>query len=116
MSFENIDYEEVYETEDWVDSRWYEIVTSRFMFVTFRATTAEYAWHDETRYVLDKVFFWTMPVEDMDNAEKFWENIRATYWPIPYKIITTRSGDWRTNKNSTYALKHKPAGTNTEVQ
>ena len=77
MSFENINYEEVYETNEWIKSRWYEIVTSRFMFVTFRATTAEYAWHDETRYVLDKVFFWTMPVEDMDNAEKFWENIRA---------------------------------------
>ena len=77
MSFENINYEEVYETNEWTNSRWYEIVTSRFMFVVFRASTSEYAWNDETRYVLDKVLFWTMPVEDMDNAEAYWENIRA---------------------------------------
>ena len=77
MSFENINYEEVYEVNEWIKSRWYEIVTSRFMFVVFRASTSEYTWNDETRYILDKVLFWTMPVEDMDNAEAYWENIRA---------------------------------------
>lgn len=76
MSFENINYEEVYEIGEWVESRWYEIVTSRFMFVIFRTSTTEYAWDDEPRYILDKVLFWTMPVEDISNAEQYWKNIR----------------------------------------
>ena len=95
MSFENIDYEEVYETEDWVDSRWYEIVTSRFLFVVFRAVEGcRTGWDNETRYVLDKVFFWTMPSGDMKEAEDYWLNIRQnvvkdtlqdstnTYWKL----------------------------------
>ena len=76
MSFENIDYEEVYETGEWTESRWYEIATSRFMFVVFREDPSG-AWRDETRYVLDKVFFWTMPPEDLEEAERYWANIRA---------------------------------------
>lgn len=75
MSFENINYKEVYETEDWVDSRWYEIVTSRFMFVVFREQQED-SWGNEKRYVLDKVLFWTMPVEDLLVAESFWNNIK----------------------------------------
>lgn len=95
MSFENIDYEEVYETEDWLDSRWYEIVTSRFLFVVFRGFAARQETKgNETRYVLDKVFFWTMPPEDLAEAESYWENIRQnvlkdtlqdgmnTYWRL----------------------------------
>lgn len=77
MSFENIDYKEIAETEDWTNSRWYEIVTSRFMFVVFRAVPEKSAeWKDETRYILDRVIFWTMPVEDLDHAEKYWSNIK----------------------------------------
>ena len=77
MSFENIDYKEIAETDDWTDSRWYEIVTSRFMFVVFRAVPDESAeWKNETRYVLDRVVFWTMPVEDLVRAEEYWNNIK----------------------------------------
>lgn len=78
MSFENIDYNEVYETAEWTESRWYEIVTSRFLFVIYRAVCSESGgWENETRYVLDKVFFWTMPTDDLLRAEEYWENIRA---------------------------------------
>ena len=77
MSFENIDYDEVLEAKEWTASRWYEIVTSRFMFVVFRAVTSDlHEWHNEIRYILDKVIFWTMPAEDLGNAERYWENIR----------------------------------------
>lgn len=75
MSFENIDYDEVYETKDWINSRWYEIITSRFMFVIFREKP-DTSWGKEKRYVLDDVIFWTMPVEDLPAAEDFWNNIR----------------------------------------
>lgn len=78
MSFENINYEEVYEANDWTESRWYEIVTSRFMFVVFKAVCPKpEGWGDEERYVLDKVVFWTMPVEDLGDAMDYWLNIKA---------------------------------------
>ncbi len=77
MSFENINYDEIFENTDWTESRWYEIVTSRFMFVVFREEDTESCdWQDEPRYILDKVIFWTMPVDDLACAERYWENIR----------------------------------------
>lgn len=75
MSFENINYDEVFETEDWLDSKWYEIVTSRFMFVVFKEVT-DASWGDEKRYILDDVIFWTMPAKDLSVAESYWNNIR----------------------------------------
>lgn len=75
MSFENINYEEVYETKNWIDSKWYEIITSRFMFVVFKENP-DASWGDEKRYVLNDVKFWTMPIEDLAIAEDFWNNIR----------------------------------------
>lgn len=75
MSFENIDYAEVLEEETWEESRWYEIATSRFMFIVFRE--AENLWNDETsRFVLEGVIFWTMPPQDLETAEAFWQSIR----------------------------------------
>lgn len=89
MSFENIDYQEIYECDEWTDSRLYEIFSNRFLFVTFKATGKKirvpaqslckaksrlYDLVDE--YALDKVFFWTMPQEDLEIAKAYWEDIR----------------------------------------
>lgn len=71
MSFENIDYIEVAECEDWIDSRLYELFSSRFMFVVFKEQTAS-----KEDYVLDDVFFWTMPQGDLDFAEGYWNHIK----------------------------------------
>ncbi len=71
MSFENIDYIEVAECDDWIESRLYELFSSRFMFVVFRELSA-----GEGNYVLDDVFFWTMPQNDLVWAEVFWNHIR----------------------------------------
>lgn len=78
MSFENIDYNEIINNKEWTNSRWYEIVTSRFMFVVFREDPDTHGceWEDEARYTLDKVVFWTMPAQDMKRAKAYWENIR----------------------------------------
>ena len=73
MSFENIDYIEVAECEDWIDSRLYELYSSRFMFVVFKEQTS-----GKEDYVLDDVFFWTMPQSDLDFAEKYWNHIKET--------------------------------------
>ncbi|MCR4774616.1 MAG: hypothetical protein K5854_09705 [Prevotella sp.] len=71
MSFENIDYIEVAECENWIDSRLYELYSSRFMFVVFKEQNA-----GKEDYVLDDVFFWTMPQEDLEWAEEYWNHIK----------------------------------------
>lgn len=71
MSFENIDYIEVAECEDWFDSRLYELYSSRFLFVVFREQHK-----DGDDYVLDDVFFWTMPQSDLNWAEVYWNHIK----------------------------------------
>lgn len=79
MSFENIDYREVYDCEEWVDSRLYELFTSRFMFVVYRETDNQLTLPDgktEPEYRLDKVGFWTMPQSDLEVAMQYWENIK----------------------------------------
>ena len=36
MSFKNIDYDEVYNNDDWIESEAYELFTSRFLFAVFQ--------------------------------------------------------------------------------
>lgn len=71
MSFENIDYIEVAECKEWIDSRLYELFSSRFMFVVFREQNAR-----KYDYILDDVFFWTMPQKDLEWAEQYWDHIK----------------------------------------
>ena len=71
MSFENIDYIEVAGCEEWIDSRLYELYSSRFMFVVFREQNT-----GKEDYVLDDVFFWTMPQKDLEWAEVYWNHIK----------------------------------------
>lgn len=71
MSFENIDYIEVAECADWFDSRLYELFSSRFMFVVFKEQTL-----GKGDFVLDDVFFWTMPQKDLEWAEVYWNHIK----------------------------------------
>lgn len=84
MSFENIDYLEVAECEEWLESRLYELFSSRFMFVVFKEQLK-----GQEDYVLDDVFFWTMPQVDLNQAEEYWnhikenilnDNISEKYW------------------------------------
>lgn len=84
MSFENIDYLEVAECEEWLESRLYELFSSRFMFVVFKEQQK-----GQEDYVLDDVFFWTMPQADLNQAEEYWnhikenilnDNISEEYW------------------------------------
>lgn len=84
MSFENIDYFEVAECEEWLESRLYELFSSRFMFVVFKEQQK-----GQEDYVLDDVFFWTMPQADLNQAEEYWnhikenilnDNISEEYW------------------------------------
>lgn len=86
MSFENIDYQEVYDNDNWYDSRLYEIFSGRFLFALFKADSGKITYYDkkkkqmieENTYTFEKAFFWTMPVKDLDSAECYWEHIRHT--------------------------------------
>lgn len=75
MSFENINYEEVYDCDNWYNSRLYEIFTGRFLFVVFKLSERGKTRNDDV-YILDKAFFWTMPQSDLKVARQYWENIR----------------------------------------
>ena len=77
MSFENIDYQEVHDTDNWIDSRWYEIVNSRMLLIIFRQEDKESKeWIDEKRYVLDKIVFTSLPNDVIQKAEQYWNNIK----------------------------------------
>ena len=85
MSFKNIDYQEVFDNGNWLTSEAYEIFTNRFLFVVFKPKPGEtITVHNnrtnqdvvEQSYVLDKVFFWTMPSKDLASAKRYWEHIR----------------------------------------
>lgn len=86
MSFKNIDYQEVYDNDEWTDSEVYELFSNRFLFVVlkpvqgkniqvFNRVTGEI--QDEQSYLLDNVFFWTMPQHDLETARLFWEDVRS---------------------------------------
>lgn len=76
-SFENIDYEEIYDEDEWIDSRLYELFTSRFLFVQFQQPNNETQQDfDLNNLKLKCVFFWTMPPEDIETAKDYWQNIR----------------------------------------
>ncbi|MCM1110387.1 MAG: hypothetical protein NC336_04215 [Clostridium sp.] len=85
MSFKNIDYIEIYDNDNWTDSETYEVFTNRFMFVVFKPVLGEDITYynyktkrevSEQSYILDSVFFWTMPPEDLTLAKEYWESIR----------------------------------------
>lgn len=76
-SFENIDYEEIYYEDNWFDSRLYELFTSRFLFVQFQQPERQSQQDfDLDQLQLKRVFFWTMPPEDIETAEEYWKDIR----------------------------------------
>ncbi|MCM1522245.1 MAG: hypothetical protein NC039_06295 [Muribaculaceae bacterium] len=85
MSFKNIDNCEIFDNSEWPESELYEVFTNRFMFVVFRPVEGENitiynrrteSYVTEPSYILDSVFFWTMPPMDLALAEEYWRNIR----------------------------------------
>ena len=80
MSFENIDYVEVFENSVWEDSRLYEILTTKFLFVIYKeeekGSSITIAGKEEQEYKLQRAFFWSMPSSDLEEARSYWENIR----------------------------------------
>lgn len=112
MSFKNIDYQEVFDNGIWTDSELYEIFTSRFMFVVFKEkpdktitllNNKKKERVTEKAYTLDSVFFWTMPVPDLNIAEKYWNNIRQNV--LANNICL--NAFWKISDNSLFHVRPK---------
>lgn len=69
MSFENINYFDILEEDEWYESRLYDIFTGRFLFIVFQED-------GEGVIRLKKAFFWTMPVNDLEEAASYWLKIK----------------------------------------
>lgn len=70
MSFKNIVYLEI-ESEEWEDSSFFEELTSHFVFTFFRRQDK-----DSNNYIFDGFLFWHMPLEDIEEAHKVWEDTK----------------------------------------
>lgn len=73
MVFDTINYINLANENIWEDSKLYQTLTQRFLFVVF--TKAENS--KEGDLVLNKVFFWTMPHGDLEIARKVWEDTKS---------------------------------------
>lgn len=73
MVFSQIDYKGIVEEKEWEESVWYETLSQRFLFIVFRKSEDG----DNKKAVLEKVFFWTMPRQDLAVAREFWEDTKA---------------------------------------
>lgn len=87
MSFPYIRFVDIV-NQDWEDSNWYNMLTSKFFFVVFRKS------NDGVKYymTLEKVFFWNMPRTDLDIAEELWNDTKRKVMNNDYdNFITTKS-------------------------
>ena len=87
MSFPYIRFVDIV-NQDWEDSNWYNMLTSKFFFVVFRKS------NDGVKYymILEKVFFWNMPRTDLDIAEELWNDTKRKVMNNDYdNFITTKS-------------------------
>ena len=87
MSFPYIRFIDIV-NQDWEDSDWYNLLSSRFFFVVFRKS-ANGIKHNMT---LEKVFFWNMPRTDLMVAEELWNDTKQKVIDGDYdNFITTKS-------------------------
>ena len=68
MSFPNIDYKGIVKEGEWESSALYEMFTKRFLFVIFRKSALK----NDKNVVLERIAFWTMPVQDLQYAKILW--------------------------------------------
>lgn len=72
MSFPTFDFVALSREESWEESELYNyLVPSKFMFVIFRERKAG-------EYVFDRVMFWNIPNDDLDEVQRVWERTACT--------------------------------------
>lgn len=128
MSFPNIQYCSIVNEEEWECSFWNNMLTRRFLFVVFKKDKSK----DKQKTKLQKVFFWGMPADDLEEAKHFWEDTRDKVYNNDYEhflkssehpichvrpkaitaatdLMLTPQGEYKTKKcywlNRTYIIK-----------
>jgi len=71
MSFPAINYKKIV-SEKWENSDWYNIVNSKFFFIVLRKRLGM----GNPDVILENSFFWSMPRQDVEVAERFWEDTK----------------------------------------
>lgn len=84
MSFPYIRFVDI-ANQEWEDSDWHKILTSKFFFVVFRKSS------DKRRenMKLEKVFFWNMPYSDLSVAEWLWRDTKEKVTKGDYNSFIT---------------------------
>ena len=87
MSFPYIRFIDIV-NQDWEDSEWYNMLTSKFFFVVFRKSADDV----KLNMKLEKVFFWNMPHSDLCFAEELWNDTKQKVIDCDYdNFITTKT-------------------------
>lgn len=87
MSFPYIRFVEMV-NQEWKESAWYKLLTSKFFFVVFRKSIDG----NKQSMKLEKVFFWNMPYLDLKIAEDLWIDTRQKVEKGDYdNFITTKA-------------------------
>lgn len=87
MSFPYIRFVDIV-AQEWEDSDWYGMLTSKFFFVVFRKA----ANNKKNTMTLEKVFFWNMPNKDLKVAEHLWSDTKQKVLDGDYdSFITTKT-------------------------
>ena len=87
MSFPYIRFVDIV-NQDWEDSNWYNLLTSKFFFVVFRKSSDGI----KCSMTLEKVFFWNIPRTDLDIAEELWKDTKQKVMNGDYdNFITTKT-------------------------
>lgn len=106
MSFAQIQFSEIV-NEAWDESYWYYMLTKRFFFVVFQKDES-----DELN--LKKVFFWTMPPQDLEIAKDFWMDTKQKIINDDYenfiKISDNKICHVRPKGNDSSDLMETPSG------
>ncbi|MBP5339325.1 MAG: hypothetical protein J6Z14_08515 [Prevotella sp.] len=87
MSFPYIRFVNIV-NQNWEESEWYNMLTSRFFFVVFRKSYSG----NKHNMTLEKVFFWNMSHSDLGVAEELWNDTKQKVIDGDYdNFITTKS-------------------------
>ena len=87
MSFPYIRFVDIV-TQEWEESDWYKLLTSKFFFVVFRKSIDDNKQHMK----LEKVFFWNIPHSDLKVAKELWIDTKQKIKNGDYNnFITTKT-------------------------
>lgn len=89
MSFPYIRFVDIV-NQEWEESDWYKLLTSKFFFVVFRKSPD----NKRENMKLEKVFFWNMPYSDLGITKNLWNDTKKKVVEGVYDaFITTKTNN-----------------------